>query len=117
MRSPWITGVGPKCNDRGPYKGTVWREMRQTRRHKKERRRPCEDGAEMEDASSARTARASNPQSQAGSVGALSLRTSRATSPASNFFPTSRLQSPKTMHLCSLKPLILCQFVTAILGN
>ena len=30
MRSPWITGVGPKCNDRGPYKGTAWREMRQT---------------------------------------------------------------------------------------
>ena len=66
----------------------------------------------------ARTTRlASDPQSQAISVGGLSLRTSRAASPASDTFHTSRLQSHETIHLCSLKPLILCQFVTAILGN
>ena len=53
MRSPWITGVGPKSNDRGPYKAQPrgrW-DRQKRRRHKKERRRLCEDGAEMEDAS------------------------------------------------------------------
>ena len=33
MRSPWITGVGPKSNDRGPYKAQP-RGMRQTEEEK-----------------------------------------------------------------------------------
>ena len=42
MRSPWITGVGPKSNDRGPYKAQP-RGMRQTEEEKTQMKMPGED--------------------------------------------------------------------------